>query len=131
MGLVWGRGPAAAPCGCGGVAMQVSTSGSAQESASEQLSQPPHPACAAYALNGFTTSKLAFSPTASGTAAGGVIWASFSLPWPGGAAPTIRINYGTGPYSGGSATGVDGMAKHSVTPPTACVAAAGTMPATC
>lgn len=48
------------------------------------------------------------------------IWASFSLP--------IRINYGAGPCSG-----VDGMVKHvhSVTPPTACVAAAGAMPATC
>lgn len=82
-------------------------------------------------MGGFTASKLAFTPSASGTEPGGAIWASFSLPWPGGAATAIRINYGTGPYSGGSASGVDGMVKHSVTPPTACVAAAGAMPATC
>lgn len=93
---------------------------------------PPAPRLlAAYSISGFTASKIAFTTTASGTEPGGVIWASFSLAWPGGAAPVIKINYGSGPYTGGSPTTVDGMLKHGVTPPTACVGAAGTMPATC
>ena len=89
------------------------------------------PRCAAYDVGGFGASRLAFAPIASGTEPGGAIWASFSLPWPGGAAATIKINYGAGGYTGGSPTGVAGMQKHTTTPPTLCVGAAGTLPTTC
>lgn len=70
--------------------------------------------------------------TASGTAAGDM-WAAFTLRWPSAAA-TIKVSYGGGPYSGGSAAGADGMGVHRTFPPTACVSKAGgavTMPNTC
>ncbi|KAL4448482.1 hypothetical protein ABPG75_005701 [Micractinium tetrahymenae] len=88
---------------------------------------------ATYSINTFTSpAAVSFNPTDSGSASG-TFWDSFSLPWPA-AGNTIKINYGGGSYSGGSATGADGMGVHSVFPPTACVSNAGgtaSMPNTC
>ncbi|KAL4438192.1 hypothetical protein ABPG77_010553 [Micractinium sp. CCAP 211/92] len=88
---------------------------------------------ATYSINTFTApADISFTPTGSGSASG-TLSASFTLPWPS-ATNTIKINYGGGPYSGGSPTGADGMGVHSVFPPTACVSNAGgtaSMPAAC
>lgn len=74
--------------------------------------------------------KLAFTPTGSGTAPGGVIWATFTLPWPAGAT-ALKVNIGAGGYTIGSPTGADGMMGHPVIPPASCVGSAGSMPAAC
>lgn len=48
--------------------------------------------------------------------------AQFTLPWSSSVTPGgLLINYGAGPYNGGSATGADGMQQHIVVPPKACI----------
>lgn len=92
----------------------------------------------AFVLGGYSTfyfsqpTSVAYSVLGSGQS-GGAIWASFSLPWPA-AGSTITINYGGGPYFGGSAGSADGMGQHAIQPPTQCISKAGgtiTLPNSC
>lgn len=75
------------------------------------------------------TQKVAYTVTASGTAAGGVVWAQFRLAWPGGS--SIKINYGGGAYTPSQPNSATGMIMHSIIPPAACAGAGGGMPSSC
>lgn len=97
---------------------------------SDRSRAPPRPR-AGTSVDAFSPpSKLALALTGAGTAPGGAIWATFSLPWPAGS-PALKVNIGAGSYAGGTPTGADGMSVHSRTPPTSCVGPAGGIPATC
>ncbi|KAL4448480.1 hypothetical protein ABPG75_005699 [Micractinium tetrahymenae] len=99
---------------------------------------PSNVSTPAFVLGGYATglftqpTTVAYSVAGSGRS-GNTIWASFTLPWPA-AGNTIKINYGGGPYGGGSATSADGMGQHAIQPPTQCISKAGgtiTLPSSC
>ena len=79
---------------------------------------------ATFALGGYSASQ--FTSTSAFSAAqasgGGTLTLSAQLRWPAGS--SIKFNYGTGAYSGGSATGADGMLPHTTFPPVGCLAVA-------
>ncbi|KAL4438194.1 hypothetical protein ABPG77_010555 [Micractinium sp. CCAP 211/92] len=92
----------------------------------------------AFVLGGYATglftqpTSIVFSVLASGKS-GSTIWAAFSLSWPA-AGDNITINYGGGPYVGGSVDGADGMGQHGIQPPYQCISKAGgaiTLPSSC